>query len=715
MGLQTELDDTGESVGGGKPAWAEAAVAETEWLDDTGVSVRGGKPARAEAAGVNVVAVTQWLDIPGVIVAEAGDGLERCNLCPRAGVFATMHWDGPGAQPGGSGRDSRPGVRDHTSDCKHERESRSAPSCTASMSVREPGEPGHEAPPAARDSSSDSESEKDTRTPSVRERRPEPHLDTVHAVGGRGSASRAWRFVARDVALLRECGGGLFARAVAFSLAAATPRCIALALIATCVRHVPLPQALGDFEAMWAPCQDDTNSYSGFDSEGQVYKWLKTAHTMFFIVNVWMCSPACLYIWFTQAGDWASLVTWERKMLRAGMCLTVALFVALAAYGPIATLLALHRDEAGHTHTSKLEGLAALRQVDLALLNYFQICASVFFIACGAASLFRWSRQRYGTFESYKWRRQLSGTIRRISYVAVIYGGFECYRFSASASQTWPAWQAMTVPLLWTKAYTFALRFLLMRDLGDTSEATRQICNIWFCVIQGFTESYLRTRSWPAGTFPVSGFVGEKLVVSMVLLAAEALAFSTACWANMQRSYQRLRGINSQPLDCLLETHQLLQRQRQVFYGQFWMSQLASICVCMQIAMYTALSTLWSQPSARTALGDHYSAPLWVAVWGMVLPLTLQVWALRIHPCARHLTRVCHLPRTPCRVSPRHLCLPCCGGKGHTEQEMCRLGALGMSTWQTKSCQWTAPTSSRQLSGPGRCAAASLEFRFSSA
>jgi len=652
MGPQIGVEDTGVSVGGGKPAWAEAAVAETAWLDDTGVSVGGSKPARAEAAVVNV-AVTQWLDIPGVIVAEVGDRLEFCK--PWAGVFATTRWDGPGAKPGGAGHDSPPAGRD--SDCKCERETRSAPCCTFSMSVVEPGEPGDEAPPATRDSSSDSECENDTRTPIVK--RSESHLDAAHAVGGRSWASRALRFVAQDAAVMRECGW-LLARSVAASLAAATPRCIALALIATSVRHTPLPQAQGDFKAMWAPCQDDTSSYSGLGPDGQFYKWLRTTDIMFLILSAWMCVSACLYIWFTQPGDSARLGTWDKKMLRAAMYLTVAV-VFVAAHGPIATLLALHRNEIDYTQTSNVEGLAALRQVDLALSTYNQITGFVFFIACGAASLFRWSRQQYATFESCKWRRRLSGTIWRISYVAVVYGGFEAWRFLASTPPEWPVWQAMMVPMLWTKASTVALRFLLMRDLADSSEAKRQICNIFFFTLNYFTESYLRTKSWPAGTFRGSGVLGENvsnaLVVSMVLLAAEALAFATACWANMQRSYQRLRGINSDPLDGLLESHRLLQRQSQVFYGQFAMSQLAAICVCIQIAMYTALSMWRSQSSAWPALAYGSSSHVWGAISSLVLPLTLQVCALRIHQCARHLTRACHLPRAPCRVLPHYLAI----------------------------------------------------------
>ena len=134
------------------------------------------------------------------------------------------------------------------------------------------------------------------------------------------------------------------------------------------------------------------------------------------------------------------------------------------------------------------------------------------------------------------------------------------------------------------------------------------------------------------------------------------------------------------------------------------MSQLAAICVCIQITMYTALSMWRSQSSAWPALAYGSSSHVWGAISSLVLPLTLQVCALRIHQCVRHLTRACHLPRAPCRcltTLPRHLCLPCYGGKGHTEQEMRRLGALpGMSIWQTKSCHWTAPTSSRQLLAP---------------
>ena len=93
------------------------------------------------------------------------------------------------------------------------------------------------------------------------------------------------------------------------------------------------------------------------------------------------------YIWFIQPAGWAKKGWLERRVLSAGLCMTVALVVALA-YGPIATLLALHRDEIGNTHASKLEGWAALHQPELAYQNYEENIWLVVVALCVCASLF---------------------------------------------------------------------------------------------------------------------------------------------------------------------------------------------------------------------------------------------------------------------------------------------------------------------------------------
>ena len=127
-------------------------------------------------------------------------------------------------------------------------------------------------------------------------KRSESHLETVHAVG-RSPASRARKPVAQDAALLRGWGL-LLARFVAASLVATAPRNIALSVIGSCVPHVPVPRALSDFKAMWAPCQDDTSLFSASSPGGQLYKWLMTADLVFMIIGYMMmyCGVASLYL-----------------------------------------------------------------------------------------------------------------------------------------------------------------------------------------------------------------------------------------------------------------------------------------------------------------------------------------------------------------------------------------------------------------------------------
>ena len=199
-----------------------------------------------------------------------------------------------------------------------------------------------------------------------------------------------------------------------------------------------------------------------------------------------------------------------------------------------------------------------------------------------------------------------------------------------------------------------ALRFLLMRNLDNFSQETLQLSNIWFFGIQYVVGTYIWTLSWPAGTTPTflgSGSTVTDLsttwIVSMLILAVDAVAFAIACWSNMHRSGQRLRGINSRTLDCLLGSHRLLQRQMQVFYGQFAIGQLAEISVCIQIAGYSALSAVWSQPGAWMSLADRDSDHhLWGALSKLLLQLTFQVWGLGIYQCTQHLARACPEPCT---------------------------------------------------------------------
>jgi hypothetical protein len=117
----------------------------------------------------------------------------------------------------------------------------------------------------------------------------------------------------------------MFALFVGFSLVATAPRCITLLCISSFVPQAPMPAALDDFKAMWAPCKDPTVLFPAFSPGGILYKCLATADDVFSVLGTTIQHLCVCRVWF-GVKDFDK-GTAERKVLSILQHLTTALFM----------------------------------------------------------------------------------------------------------------------------------------------------------------------------------------------------------------------------------------------------------------------------------------------------------------------------------------------------------------------------------------------------
>ena len=124
---------------------------------------------------------------------------------------------------------------------------------------------------------------------------------------------------------LRNSAQWMFALFVGFSLVATAPRCIALLCISSFVPQAPMPAALDDFKAMWAPCKDPTVLFPAFGPGGILYKCLATADDVFSVLGTTIQHLCVCRVWFAVKDF--DRGTPERQVLSILQHLTTALFM----------------------------------------------------------------------------------------------------------------------------------------------------------------------------------------------------------------------------------------------------------------------------------------------------------------------------------------------------------------------------------------------------
>ena len=79
----------------------------------------------------------------------------------------------------------------------------------------------------------------------------------------------------------------------------AAPRGIALAIIDRAVPQAPMPEALDNFKAMWAPCKEDRdNPFTAYSPDGQMYRWLLLSDHILWYAGVTVAYIGMLLLMF---------------------------------------------------------------------------------------------------------------------------------------------------------------------------------------------------------------------------------------------------------------------------------------------------------------------------------------------------------------------------------------------------------------------------------
>ena len=180
----------------------------------------------------------------------------------------------------------------------------------------------------------------------------------------------------------------MFALFVGFSLVATAPRCITLLCISSFVPQAPMPAALDDFKAMWAPCKDPTVLFPAFSPGGILYKCLATADDVFSVLGTTIQHLCVCRVWFGVKD--LDKGTAESKVLSILQHLTTALFMV-----PIVFMGTFFVGSARSSWNQLMHGTGvlpgAVERVKMGP-NYTTIVYyyTTAIVCCGLASITRW-------------------------------------------------------------------------------------------------------------------------------------------------------------------------------------------------------------------------------------------------------------------------------------------------------------------------------------
>ena len=187
-------------------------------------------------------------------------------------------------------------------------------------------------------------------------------------------------------------GAWMFALFVGFSLVATAPRCIVLLCISWLIPQAPMPAALDDFKAMWAPCKDPTVLFPAFSPGGILYKCLATADDVFSVLGTTIQHLCVCRVWFAVKDF--DKGTRERQALSILQHLTTALLfmvpvVFMGIFFVGSARSSWNRLVWGHGAGPGL--LGAVERVKLGpnytTIVYYYMTAIV---CCGLASITKW-------------------------------------------------------------------------------------------------------------------------------------------------------------------------------------------------------------------------------------------------------------------------------------------------------------------------------------
>lgn len=410
----------------------------------------------------------------------------------------------------------------------------------------------------------------------------------------------------------------------AVALLAAAPRALMLLIMSAVVPHAPLPQALGDFNSMWALCKDPDRLFPAFSPDGQLYKWLAITDDVFIFIGYTIAILCCCHVIFCPEERAMST-----RMRRAQQC-AFYLFCALAV-GSLVDALARY----------------AVLLYPINSRNEVQAVSKLLWLVPDTDST-DGSTVRLTTI-SYLF---LSGVVDRsvlLVLVAVVFytvlppgndhlreaacGDWYRVKFAGISILQWVVFIAVyevpTYAIVCVKVSSAITRLFLMRNLSFVDDTnTLDLANM----MQMFFESTvsMEFRSRLNGLFSTSAYTESELwntaLESLVMCGIEALVFGWTCLTNVLRSRTHLEKLNTKSLEDLSQAYRKHQQQMKVFYAHFLTGELTEITVCALLGVYEIAAPVWTQEATWYALADYHGPTRsWNAVAKLVIRLGMQV------------------------------------------------------------------------------------------
>jgi len=442
-----------------------------------------------------------------------------------------------------------------------------------------------------------------------------------------------------DIAVRRAKGVGqmwyiLSTLASMFALCciATAPRFVSLLSIGWLVPLAPMPAALDNFTAVWAPCKDPGNLFTAISPDGELYKWLATSNNaLSWAGSAIVCS--CAGQTWMAVEDWKK-GTKSRLFFLSLQHLFNALIMASAVF-PITGHVAFHLPKWAGSGTERDVTMKkmhpgsmqrrpeALRQPDLSTGYALDLQYGILLPAfCLVSSAARFSIRRWGSWQPlWDWHQLRVRSPGVLIYSLALLASWTYFN---DITDSFASLQAMDIiwPVLICKACISLLRFAQLRNLSWFSSTVLLFNNGLAGYLDLITSIHVRVKGW--GHMSTSSDLWGVIAVSMLINTVEAVVVMVSCYINLLRSHrQYFQGVNSKTLDGLLESHTLYQRNMEVVYGQLFTSTFAEISACVVIAAADIAAPVWNRHSTWTTY--HVGPKICGALASLLVQLFIQV------------------------------------------------------------------------------------------
>ena len=380
----------------------------------------------------------------------------------------------------------------------------------------------------------------------------------------------------------------------------AAPRGIALAIIDRAVPQAPMPEALDNFKAMWAPCKEDRdNPFTGYSPDGQMYRWLLLSDHILWYAGVTVAYIGMLLLMFPvepsvrcsfRGGD-------SFALLRCSLCVLGVVNFALWTVID-ATLYhdAMTQDQRLESHS--VFGFWLLVVLTLFLFSYFVLSNA----DCA------WLRGRDRILHGEWRRRKTFSILLGLAMTAIFLFCGTKFQFSKYWSWTGGDWTLLICFIGLSRFLLWIMRFIIVSFLDLTDNTTFHAMNIFVFMTTTTISLAVRTNTGvdlasafgllsvdKGRSFSWTHQVVETFLNSVMILIAQMMSCVMSHLVLVQKGSILFRGMSKKSLDGILTVHVHMEKLKTLIHGQLCCEELAEFCVIFIIAAQELAMPVWNQ------------------------------------------------------------------------------------------------------------------------